>query len=231
MSLIERLPWDSNFFEFEVGKFTIDKLFDFTSFKNEAKKYRLVYIFSDLIIKGENLKLVDKKVIFNQSIPFSSCLSNYNNKIESFNPKLHDLDQLINLTLHSGIYSRFYTDDNFKSNEYKKLYTEWILNSLNGQLAFDVLISVSNSKILGFCTISKKDNALADIGLVAVDKQARGKGLGTELIHRAIQLAKDKNLGSIQVVTQLNNLPAVKLYTKTNFEMGRITNIYHYWNL
>lgn len=230
MNLIERVPWDSDFFGFEVGKFTVDKIFDFASFENEAKKYRLVYIFSDCILEGENLKLVDKKVIFNQSIPLSIGLSNYN-KIESFNSNLHDLDQLINLTLQSGIYSRFYTDENFKSNEYKKLYTEWILNCINGKLSFDILISVSNSKILGFCTISKKNNALADIGLVAVDKEARGKGLATELIYRAMQLAVNKSLKSIQVVTQLNNLPAVKLYTKTNFKVKKITNIYHYWNL
>ena len=48
--MIQRLDWDSDFFGYEVGKLEIVDIinFNFDVFKNEAKKFKLVCVFSNL---------------------------------------------------------------------------------------------------------------------------------------------------------------------------------------
>lgn len=232
MKLIERLKWDSEFFGYEIGKVNIDNIesFDFENFKKEAEQFQLVYVFSKIKLFYAELKLVDEKAVFiRDTVNIMPSESEF--KISSFDEKIHDLEELIALSLKSGVYSRFNIDPNFKQDEYERLYRTWILNSANGKLAFDIFLAIQENQIMGFTTIAKKTNKLADIGLVAVHEEARGKGVATALIERALQEAYKRQYTNIQVVTQFNNVPAKKLYYKTNFELKDLTNIYHYWNL
>ena len=151
--------------------------------------------------------------------------------ISSFNRNKHNINELKQLALESGIYSRFYIDSNFRSNEYQKLYLHWIENCINGNLAFDILVASDKNKMLGFTTVNKKSPDIANIGLVAVDSFSRGNGIGFNLINKTIIKAEQAGFRFIQVVTQLNNVPAIKLYEKTNFKIKEVINIYHYWNL
>ena len=223
------LEWDSHFFDLNVGRLLISQsdIFDFDIFKRESKSFDLIYIVSDY--KISNLVLVDEKEVFvNNNI---SLEEDKLTDIISFSPEIHSYDQLLNLTLQSGKYSRFYTDENFKNNEYEKLYTEWLNKSISKVLAIDIIIKVIENKIVGFVTLNKKTDSLAEIGLIAVDKTYRGQGIAKELINGSICKANKLKFKSIQVVTQHNNKPAIKLYRSTGFKSESITNIYHYWNL
>ena len=233
MSIIEKLKWDTLFFGYEIGKVNIENVnqFDFDVFFDEVKRYSLVYIFSAEELPNDNFFLVDKKVLFKKS-----CKSGIEKHPEgynflSFNPTLHSLDQLINLALQSGVYSRFFIDKNFRNNEYYKLYKEWILKSISGEIDFDVIVATQDNIIVGLITLGKLNEKIAKIGLFAVDRNARGVGLGKHLISLAINKSYELGFDQINVFTQLNNIPAIELYKKTNFIMSDIINIYHYWNL
>src|SRR5690606_2664394 len=130
----------------------------------------------------------------------------------------------------SGEFSRFKVDNNFSNNEYEKLYSEWLIGSINKRLATDIIVKRLDGKIVGFVTLTKKNVELADIGLVAVDSSYRGKGIGKELIFQVISLAKSQGYKKIQVVTQLDNRPANNLYKKCGFKKFSLTFIYHIWN-
>ena len=229
------LNWDSTFFGYEVGRLDISSIknFDIFKFKEESKKYRLIYVYSNEKLKmNSDFKLVDEKVTYFQKIDANNLAANaiQNFPICSFKREHADINQLRQLALESGIYSRFNVDTNFTNNEYQRLYLEWIENSVNGNLAYEILIACKEKRIAGFTTIGKKSPELADIGLVAVDNACRGKGIGFNLINETIKRAKEKSFEFIQVVTQRNNTPACKLYEKTNFKVKEIINIYHYWN-
>lgn len=231
MFKIERLDWDSSFFGYEVGKIEVNDFafFDFDNFIQRTKKFKLTYFFSKEVITLPNVPLVDRKVVL-----FQACteIGEVNNiMIQSFNAEKHSFDELKELALESGIYSRFYSDKNFKNQEYQKLYTRWIENAVNDDTTFDIVIAVSNNSIIGFATLNKKNSLLADIGLVAVSKNSRGLGVGKQLMQEAIVRSRKAGFKEIQVVTQLNNLAAMNLYKSTNFKIKEITNIYHLWNL
>ena len=231
--MIEELHWDSEFFGYKTGKLIIPDggNFNYSEFESVVNNYRLIYIFSKKKITEKRLKLVDKKVTFHQQIPIKTCLKkSYNSKIESFNIKLHNYESLKKLALTSGIYSRFNIDKNFKNNEYLRLYSQWIKNAVFKDKTLDILI-YQEKGICGFTTIEEKTKDLADIGLVAVSEKTRGKGIATKLIENSIKKAFQLGFKEIQVVTQSNNIPAMKLYEKCNFKINEITYIYHYWNL
>ena len=94
------------------------------------------------------------------------------------------------------------------------------------------MISVNeHNKILGFITIGELNKQTSEIGLIAVSKDARGKGLARELINSAIIESINRGYESIEVVTQKGNTPAINLYLNTDFRKKKNINIYHYWNL
>lgn len=221
---IERLKWDSSFFQKEIGKIEISRKEDLSL--EEVKAFDLVYVFSQNDDLG--FKLMDRKVLYVindlKKEPFSTI------DIEFYDNKNDNYQELLDLTLQSGEYSRFKLDSNFTHNEYVKLYTEWINGSIDKRLATDIIVKRLDGKIVGFSTLSKKEDDMADIGLVAVSRNYRGKGIAKELILNAINLAKIQGYKELQVATQFDNVPANELYKKCGFSQFSLTYIYHIWN-
>ena len=230
MFKIERLNWDSSFFGYEVGKVEVNdgSSFDLDDFIKKTKDFKLIYVFSKQVVNLPHLIHVDRKVVLFQD--FTKNEGKNNALLKSFNAANYNFEELKELALESGIYSRFYIDENFKNQEYEKLYTRWIENAINDDSTFDIVIAVSNNSIIGFATLNMKDSLLADIGLVAVSKNSRGLGVGKQLIQEAILRSEKAGFKGIQVVTQMNNVAAMNLYQSANFKIKEITNIYHLWN-
>ena len=53
----------------------------------------------------------------------------------------------------------------------------------------------------------------------------KGKGIATELIRFAIDLAKEQGCEVIRLDTGEQNIPAVSLYKKMGFEIAEITSM------
>jgi len=231
--MIKQLKWDTEFFGYKVGQLIMsnNKNFNPSTFQTYVNDYKLIYVFSSEKITENGLKLVDKKVILQQKTSINNDLSkDPSSKIESFKDGVHDYESLKKLALSSGENSRFKIDKNFKNDEYSKLYNQWINNAVYKDKALDILI-YRDKEILGFTTIEKKSKYLAILGLVAVSEQERGKGIASKLIESSINRAFELGFETIQVATQFENIPAMRLYEKCDFKIKDITYIYHYWNL
>ncbi|QTE22514.1 GNAT family N-acetyltransferase [Polaribacter cellanae] len=234
--MIKKLDWDSNFFGYQIGKTVIlkESSFDFEIFKRRSIKYKLIYIYSEKKQNLENFELLDRKVTFYQELakykqPF---LKKHDITIKSFDSRTDNLDSLINLSIESGIYSRFNLDKKITNSNFERLYREWVLNSINGKLAFEVFVAKNVlGNLIGFITLGKINEDVSEIGLIAVDKNERGKGVAQTLIERAIQESILLGYKKIEVVTQKDNIPAMKLYSRAGFLEKETTYIYHYWNL
>ncbi|MBN2611610.1 MAG: GNAT family N-acetyltransferase [Bacteroidales bacterium] len=242
MAIIEKnklitLSWDTQFFGYQIAQVSFDNLginiIDNIIYEIKAKKIRLTYFIvlpDDLVLNKiiEELGgiLVDRKTLFSKR---SQPHNEFKNKILEFEDSEPD-ENLIELALEAGLFSRFRKDSNFKNSEYERLYREWLINSLNKKIAFKTLVAVNDGYITGLTTLGEK-NQHADIGLVAVNKKFGGQGIGTDLIRFADNLAYEMNFSEIKVVTQLQNTPACNLYKKCNFEIESIVNIYHFWQI
>jgi len=228
--MIQKLDWDSALFGYPVGKMELakPKLFDSDEFKKTSLDFKLVYLFSKnpLLNLPEDFLFVDKKTFLTRKTEKTE-----NEYSFSYVYPFEDLnaDILLNLTMISGVYSRFNLDKNFTNNEYSKLYTTWINESVKRKVAKDIFIYKDGNDILGFITLAEK-NKHSNIGLIAVAEEARGKGIGTVLIKYAIHNSFLAGYSDINVVTQMNNVQSIQLYKQNGFRIADISYVYHYWN-
>ena len=157
---IIKLEWDSNFFGYNVGKIVISdpKYFNKLEFQSEIENYNLIYVYSKHEVNINGFKLVDEKVTFSQNLSNLKNIGNeFDKEIRIFNENQDQLNDLKELAIESGVYSRFNIDKNFSNNEFQKLYNEWILNSLSKKNVFNVFVCLNDDKkIIGFITVGEK---------------------------------------------------------------------------
>jgi len=229
--LIEKLAWDSSFFNINIGKIK-PGCFDAETFLQEIRHFDLIYIFefpnSALLPEIERYcnNPVDIKV--NYTKPVRDTVSIDKHIVEYLSELASD--ELISLGTQSGLYSRFKTDPHFPAGAYEKLYTEWVVRSADKTLADITLIyQTEEDTIAGFITLALR-GAVAHIGLIAVDEASRGKGIGKKLLHAAEYHASKHNFRQLSVSTQKANATAAHLYEQFGFVVEEELNVYHYWN-
>ncbi|WP_291723538.1 GNAT family N-acetyltransferase [Bernardetia sp.] len=236
--MIEHLNWDSDFFGYKIGRIhlttttNIQKVFHIV----QQSEYKLIYLVVSESVHNEKLKkelesheiyLVDEKITFSQNVPITtSCNDNLDNIRLFLQKQVHP--KLIDLSLQSGIYSRFKIDKNFINQEYEKLYTAWIENSVGGKIADRVIVAYQENEIVGLLTLAFKDS-FSDIGVLAVDEHCRGQKIGHKLVKKAILETQEQAIRKVKVVTQKVNKQACNFYLKQNFDIEKIDYIYHIW--
>jgi dTDP-4-amino-4,6-dideoxy-D-galactose acyltransferase len=224
---LTKLVWDSTFFGYEVGKVELEDNEVLSANQLAVNNYQLIYIFSNQQLASAQIneipaQLVDVKLLLGKPVILGK------EQDESIVLITQLSDDLINLAIQSGWYSRFKLDAKFKNKEFERMYTAWITSSIERD---DVVVFgyMSNQQLVGFISLSTKNNA-ADIGLIAVDETQRGMHIGSKLIVMADVYAQQNSLTRITVNTQQENSSALKFYTKNGFDILKRTYIYHLWN-
>ncbi|PZX47653.1 GNAT family N-acetyltransferase [Algoriphagus chordae] len=217
--MISTLPFDSNLFNYPVGKTSLGELWDEHEFLEEARDYQLVYIFSEtaLVITNPAIQLVDTKLTFQKSLePLSKPI-----EIQHFECSLLE-EELFDLAFLSGKYSRFKTDSRLQNLEFDKLYRLWIKNAFEKN---QVIVAPENTGMVTY-SIEKE---LGRIGLIAVSEKCQGQGLGKKLVKAAEFLCLHKGAKYLQIPTQEANIPACRLYTSLGYEPAEKSYVYHWW--
>ena len=217
---VEKLDWDTTFFGYEIGEIEAKGNEKIGSFK-AIRSFDLVYIYSKSPIKG--IDCIDKKILFEKTIP--SLPDESSNNVIVWKGGMNK--ELLDLAILSGHSSRFKKDERLNK-KFNKLYTLWIEKSVSGDIADYVIVSIDNDAINGMLTL-KMNEEYSVIGLVAVSKDAQGKGVGRKLMNKAFQLSKENNRDNIRVVTQEENIAAMNFYMNTGFLINKVEYIYHYW--
>lgn len=232
---IEHLEWDSDFFGIKIGKIIFNQSEnDLQYLFNEANsnKYQLIYVFSEedtyideSLLNQWNGKLVDRKIVYQKPILTNKHIDS---RLISQYKSTKISDKLLELAYVSGQYSRFRLDKNLPNGSFERMYKEWVLKSLNSQMADRVFIAKDGNDLLGFVTLKIK-NKVGEIGLISVDNIAQGKGLGTKLINACEEYLSENSIQFLSVPTQMDNKQACHFYENYGFEKHTVTNIYHFW--
>lgn len=228
--MIRTAEWDSEFFEYPVGKLYLEKKENLRleEFKSQSKNYSLIYVFSEVELDDfPGLRLIDKKVTYSKEIQECAEMKD----ISDFNMKSDSYDQLLNLAYLSGKYSRFKKDENFHKGEFEILYRNWLNNSIDKNSSYRTLVKKSEGEIAGFITLNKVNSITSEIGLIAVNEKFQGRQIGSILLKQCEFLCCKGNIQELKVATQWENIPARRLYEKNDFGINKIMYIYHYWNL
>ena len=222
--MIKHLPWDSDFFEIKIA--SVDASHEVADI--DLQEFDMIYSFhsdEDRVYQNFQPSYREHKIIFEKQLQDSADTEA---DIRSADENFKGVSTLQELAYESGKHSRFKLDGNFAERQFKNLYNLWITNSLNRQFADDVLVIYSHEKIAGFVTY-KINQDIATIGLIAVLPEFQGQGLGSKLLQRVEFTLFQKNILTLQIPTQQDNLDACGFYTKKGYSILSITPITHYW--
>lgn len=100
--------------------------------------------------------------------------------------------------------------------EYEAAYIRQIENSCDNVL----FIAKENGKIVGSASLSRLNRRMkhrGDLG-VSVLRQYWNKGIGSQLLHKVINFAKENSFEVIDLQVRSDNFSAIHLYKKFGFE-------------
>lgn len=232
--MIKELKWDSDNFHIKVGTCFCTEIntSDFETIQKEAKKnkFDLVYIktnVSSTVLSDCNL-FCDERIVYVKNISPSDIMNSrsLNKFIMSYKHQSLS-EEMIDLSLSSGKYSRFNLDPRFPSQSFQDLYYNWIYNSINTDFALDVLVYIDNEHPVGLLTYDINSD-ISTIGIIAVNEEYRGKHIGSALLEHYYSILP-LSVNRLTVVTQGANTVARKFYERNGYIIDDISYTYHYW--
>jgi len=232
------LEWDSAFFGVTIARVNANRLEVDTAAQImdwcRDNKVRCLYFLADSN-HVESLRLAEKKGFYLTDIRVT-----YEHSMrgigDSHEPDsdirlavAEDLPVLRAMTDSSYRDSRFYYDGHFSQEDCDRLYEIWIEKSLSG-FAQAVLVAGKPGQPEGFVTCNTSiPESIGKIGLVGVDANTRGRGVGKALVLESLFWFAAQGMTSVQVATQGRNIAAQRLYQKCGFLTREVRFWYHRW--
>lgn len=130
------------------------------------------------------------------------------------------------LARQAGWGSRFRLDHGFAPEVCDEMYRIWLQRSCFREIADQVLIAKLGSVLAGMITV-RFSQPVARIGLVSVTPHLQGHGIGRQLLLQVLRAASQAGCTELAVVTQVQNLAAVRLYQSAGFRPFEMLHWYH----
>lgn len=134
---------------------------------------------------------------------------------------------LLALAVAAGRHSRFRADPQLDAERCDAMYQIWIRRCVRGEMADEVLVALQADRPCALVTIAV-EGALAQLGLVATIEAHRGRGLGSALLSFAHQRMRQRGAVRAEVATQAENEPALRLYSRSGYEVLTEADFYHF---
>jgi len=238
--LCQILEWDSQFFGRKIGRANGHRLDPQQMATIEQwcadNAVECLYFLADsdhpetLRLAGNHgFRLVDIRVTLQCRVADWQTLP-VNNHLESMSVRqavANDIAVLQSIARISHTDARFYADGCFPPESCADLYALWIKRSCEGYADY-VAVADQNGRPAGYCSCHRHGTR-GQIGLVGVDEQARGQGLGRHLIHQAMRWFAEQPVEVVDVVTQGRNAAALRLYQRCGFLVQSVQIWYHRW--
>ena len=138
------------------------------------------------------------------------------------NPVVEDAQEIVDFYNYVGGETSYLS---FEKDEYPLNVESQIedIKSTNASPINEMILAVADGKIVGIGTINSSNKIkcrhCGELGIV-VAKEYQGKGIGTTIIQKLIDWAKENGVTTrIQLDTRKDNEYAIRLYEKFGFEM------------
>jgi dTDP-4-amino-4,6-dideoxy-D-galactose acyltransferase len=237
--LCQYLPWDSEFFGIRIARLNCSRLTSAAAAAAEARciaeKINCLYFLavSDdpstvSVAEDHGYRFMDVRVTL--SAELTSALP----PVAPSGPasvRLCRQDDIPALRALAGVShreSRFYADPRFADAACDRLYETWIEKSCCGY-ADAVFVADLGGGAAGYATAHKGKPGEGSLGLIAVNPEAQGMGLGRKLTAAVLDWGREHGLSLIHVVTQGRNCRAQRMYGRCGFLPDTLQLWYHRW--
>lgn len=238
VNLITLQKWDSTFFGFNVAYLSCMHLTENIVFRTEQfikkEKVRLVQYLCNChdresvrIAERNNYSFVDIRLTYSREFIPGETFPVSDQKFGKAKPDNIPRLQALSRELYAG--SRYFFDGNFDTDKIYEFYQGWVEKGVLGQFDDECWCLYEDATPVAFCTVKYESRGVAVIGLVGVDKEYQGRGLGKALLYKVFNILTEKKINKIYVVTQGRNYSAQRLYQCVGFRTHLTQLWYHKW--
>jgi RimJ/RimL family protein N-acetyltransferase len=137
-----------------------------------------------------------------------------------FEPR--DLPQVLEIGRTAFIFDRFHADHVLSPSVADQVNESWTRNCCLGIAADAVVVAEEGERIASYVTCGTNREARRGIIiLVATAEWARGRGAARRASSAALDWFASEGMESVEVGTQLRNIPAARLYESLGFRLTR----------
>ncbi|MEW6417914.1 MAG: GNAT family N-acetyltransferase [Nitrospirota bacterium] len=217
--MIAKIKWDSEFFKRKIGKLTgVSPEKKLKKLIQQAHKDGYKYLTCRLIIgKMAEIQILEEHGFYITDIGVT--WERYIDQIVEPTIMVREAtikDAIMLKSISKGLFSdsRFYNDPFFTYEEAERFYQTWVENSLRSKATRTFVVEGS-----GFITCKKSPKNKGDISLIGVIPEAQHKGIGRNLIYKALGWFKNVGVNTVAVRTQANNINAMNFYRGLGFRV------------
>jgi len=233
------MAWDSAFWGFPVAKINGSRLTDESLRRAQdwaaQEKTRCLYFAADGS-DGETLRLASKggfrfvDVRVDMEKHLSGSIKDQPTALGVRISRTADLIVLKDIARYSHEDTRFFKDMSFDRAQAAELYAEWVERDAREHVILVATMPNNTRSVLGYVTCQLEALGKGRIGLIAVAREVRGKGLGGELVKAALSWFADKSITMVCAATQACNVPALRLYESAGFKAHETKVWFHWWS-
>jgi len=243
-AVCELLPWDSEFFGRRIARVRGNRLNESQAeaveeWSRSERPDGLYFLASAdcaetiRIAEDFRFRLVDIRMTLERSAVkgcmLAATTSPTDVAIHAARPQ--DLASLQTIARAAHTDTRFFSDPHIPRERAENLYSTWISLECQGRAKRVLVATSTQDEVLGYlsCHLDSATGT-GQIGLAAVDKDARGKGVGTSLLRSALDWFAAEGAAAVTVVTQGKNIGAQRLYQSSGFFSREVQLWYHRWS-
>lgn len=229
---IEFLPWDTEFWGVRAARLHANSVDDLAGADSVIAEDKIRWV--SLLAPSTDVALINAAVRLGYSIVdvritlfkyLGDCAASSHADLAA----LDDTDQMAAIAATAFPLSRFSVDPHLDDRRCELFYDTWVRNSMNGQMADAVVVSRNDRQVDGFVTMRLRPDRTASLPLVAIRSDRRGRGVGNRLVTGALSWLAAQGAMNVDVVTQLSNLSAVRLYESVGFQAVDAGHWLHRW--
>jgi dTDP-4-amino-4,6-dideoxy-D-galactose acyltransferase len=217
--MISRLPWESDFFGFDIAQLKVEKpdtdvtLLDRVVMNCESPLIQTIVPIAETkltnALEGVGFRFIDLKVTYRISVPLvrsSERSSSSDTQVAS----VAEIPELRRLAAELFLDSRFFHQP-FPPEKAQLLFSVWVEKAVLGTFDEVCLTLTRKGRIAGFVTL-RGAGQVTVIGLIGVRREERHSGAGSALIDAALEWAAARGTFDLDVSTQGKNLAAQNLF-------------------
>lgn len=183
-------------------------------------------------LQENGFKFISTKNTYHTAISSLKTVNDEINKLEIIRltevrgnelPDIESFDALIRVIAEKG---RFYKDAGIPKDDALMVYKKWVFNSLFNGFADEVILLKIDEKIAGFISLKDRDG-IGTIDLIMIDNQFQGRGLGSALLSHTKDYFLGKDISTISVETEAENIQSNIFYQKNGFILKNFQLIFH----
>lgn len=239
-TLCRFLEWDTEFFGLRIGRILPERVSDDQMQAARewaiAQEINCLYYLADpedreSVWAAENcgFHLVDMRVTLAGEYVRTEDIPTANGDIFVRPHIPGDIPHLEAIAAEIYTTTRFNFDPNFDERDVSRLYQTWIRKSCQG-VSDQVWVAEDGVGQVGYITcLLDADSDSGSVGLFGVHPRGRGRGVGSALVHAALDWFLERECRRIRVVTQARNITALALYERMGFTTQEVRLWYHGW--